>query len=168
MRRTISRLSKFLELVWALLRSLALCSRGVFLPCCQAMKSFRLRPTAVGEDLEVEDINTWRGSIEALLAVAAAEDATADAWTENQTNKKWERIATLDLAVAIDWQLQATVGDGLWQFRPGGVEWPLARRQRLTLNWDSGPDNVCMSGDVPNHYWMRCSVLFDCSHMLWH
>ena len=74
--------------------------------------------------------------------------------------KKWERIATLDLAVAIDWQLQATVGDGLWQFRPGGVEWPLARRQRLTLNWDSGPDNVCMSGAVLNHFWMRCSVFF--------
>lgn len=126
----------------------------------QAVKSFRSRPDALGENIMASDVASWKRSVEKFLDEVTAEHNEAKP-------RRWSRLATLDLVVAVDWMLQCCVGAGLWQFAPAGVEPPLDCRRRLTLNLDSGPDNICMSSAILNAKRLRVSVIFDCIHKLW-
>lgn len=128
----------------------------------QVVKAFKIRPEPIAENVMAAEVANWRSAVNKFLM-----DASGEGGDSARREKRWARVATLDLVASIDWMLQCSTGDGLWQFLPGGVELPLAKRQRLTICCDDGPDNICMSSYILNSRLLRATVFFDCSHKLW-
>ena len=110
------------------------------------MRDCRLRPDACGEDITTTDRNEWKLKAELFLAEELSEQKKKDAAAANK--KKWYRVATSDLAWGTERHFQVMLGHGMIALATKGegvvVPEHILDRQRVTISWDMGPDNLCL------------------------
>ena len=137
-----------------------------------AMRDLRLRHEKPGSTCTPEQMEEWRLVIKSFLEEEEVAQGAAD--SKRKTPAKIQRVATFDLACGADRQLKAMTGEGWKRFRVDGQDHAqsLLTRPRMTVIWDMGPDNLCLTGWMMNHAKLRCSVFFSichkCQRALWH
>ena len=100
----------------------------------------------------------WHKNLEEFLRAELVEKPKDD----DATLPKICRLATFDLACSIDHQLVIMCGKGLASFQQkDGETRCLSDREHLTITWDTGSDNVCLSSWLLYKARLRCSILFD-------
>ena len=130
------------------------------------MKDCCLRPDACGEDITMTDRNEWKLKAELFLAEELSEQKKKDAAAANK--KKWYRVATSDLAWGTERRFQVMLGHGMIALATKGegvvVPEHILDRQRVTISWDMGPDNLCFTSYLLFKKEYRVSVFFSPLH----
>ena len=132
------------------------------------MRDFKSRARP---DLEydADSLVGWREKVDHFLSVEVSHEKDEVAKKAGE-KRKAHRLCTSDLAYAMDWQMQVSSGHSWEEFlvleSDVHPRVPLHKRFRITIGWDMGPDNLCLTGYAMNRKRLRFCIFFSLTHLI--
>ena len=129
----------------------------------------RLGPEEAYTALELEE----QEADTAAFLDAMVVDEDKEKLEKQKRKERWHRLSTFDLLCGMEWQMNAFLHHGFVfaATTPESLLLPINTRQRITLCWDMGPDNLRATFYLLNFKKLRISAFFSvvhkCQRALW-